>query len=115
VTACRQIGHRTEPSVRWLNHNFVIHDCPNSLFAAKISFLGNRNDRRVRGLPLSEEFVHLSLAAEIEPEGRRFAGTLELAGVLSWRFERYPLVPGCHALLILHGIAETLGLDSELA
>src|SRR5207237_6603300 len=50
-----------------------IHGCTNSLFAAKISFLG---------LPLSEEFVCLSLAAEIEPEGR-FAGTLESAGVFS--------------------------------
>jgi hypothetical protein len=47
------------------------------LFVAKISFLGHRNDLRERGLPLSEEFVYLSLAAEIEPEGRRFAGTLE--------------------------------------
>jgi hypothetical protein len=36
-------------------------------------------------------------------------------GVLSWRFERYLLVPGCHTFLILHGIAETLGLDAELA
>src|SRR5712692_5366547 len=45
------------PSVRWLDPNFVIHRCANSLFAAKISFLGHRNDLRVRGLPLSEEFV----------------------------------------------------------
>jgi hypothetical protein len=36
-------------------------------------------------------------------------------GVLSWQFESYPLVPGCHAFLILHGIAETFGLDAELA
>src|SRR4029077_12894591 len=36
-------------------------------------------------------------------------------GVLSWRFERYLLVPGCHTFLILHGIAETFGLDAELA
>src|ERR1700730_2284076 len=42
--------------------------------------------------------------------------TLESAGdVLSWRFERYLLVPGCHTFLILHGIAETFGLDAELA
>src|SRR6266436_869313 len=42
--------------------------------------------------------------------------TLESAGgVLSWRFERYQLVPGCHTFLILHGIAETFGLDAELA
>src|SRR4030088_2728292 len=43
--------------------------------------------------------------------------TLESAGggVLSWRFERYVLVPGCHTFLILHGIAETFGLDAELA
>ena len=78
--------------------------------------LGLGNDLRVRSLPLSEEFIYLSLAAEIEPEGRCFAGTLESAGgVLSWRFERYPLVPGCHTFLILHGIAETFGLDAELA
>src|SRR5438132_10302337 len=50
---------------------------------------------------LSEEFVYLSLAAEIEPEAR-----------LSWRFESYPLVPGCHTFLILHGIADTFGLDA---
>ena len=42
--------------------------------------LGLGNDLRVRGLPLSEEFVCLSLAVEIEPESRRFAGTLESAG-----------------------------------
>ena|SRR5712671_2532382 len=33
----------------------------------------------------------------------------------SWRFESYRLVPGCHTFLILHGIAETFGLDAELA
>jgi len=70
----------------------------------------------VHGPPLSEEFVYLSLAAEIEPEGRRFSGTLESAGAFpSWHFESYPLVPGCHTFLILHGIAETFGLDAELA
>jgi hypothetical protein len=37
------------------------------------------------------------------------------AVVLSWRFERYRLVPGCHTFLILHGIAEPFGLDAELA
>jgi hypothetical protein len=36
-------------------------------------------------------------------------------GVLSWHFESDPLVPGCHTFLILHGIAETFGLDTELA
>src|SRR5882757_3620816 len=42
--------------------------------------------------------------------------TLESAGgVLSWRLERYLLVPGCHTFLILHGIAETFGLHAELA
>src|ERR1039457_3646614 len=30
--------------------------------------LGLRNDLRLRGLPLCEELVHLSLALEIEPE-----------------------------------------------
>src|SRR5271165_2448141 len=33
--------------------------------------LGLGNDLRLRGLPLCEEFVHLSLAAEIEPEKDR--------------------------------------------
>jgi len=66
--------------------------------------------------PLPEEFVYLCLAAEIEPEGRRFAGTLESAGgVLSLHFESYSLVPGCHTFLILHRIAETFGLDAKLA
>src|ERR1700738_5157700 len=42
--------------------------------------------------------------------------TLESAGgVLSWRFEGYLLVPGCHTFLILHGIAKTFSLDAELA
>src|SRR5436190_4649088 len=42
--------------------------------------------------------------------------TLESAGgVLSWCLERYLLVPGCHTFLILHRIAETFGLDAELA
>jgi hypothetical protein len=63
----------------------------------------------------AEKFVYLSLAAEIEPEGRRFADFGTRGGVLSWHFESYPLVPGCHTLLILHGIAETFGLDAELA
>src|SRR5438105_4658077 len=53
---------------------------------------------------LSEEFVYLSVAAEIEPEVR-----------FSWPFGSYLLVPGCHTFLILHGIAETCGLDAELA
>src|SRR5690349_10977648 len=34
---------------------------------------------------------------------------------LSRRFERYPLVPRRHAFFILHGIAETFGLDTQLA
>src|SRR3984957_6196971 len=38
-----------------------------------------------------------------------------ISGVLSWHFESYPLVPGCHTFLILHGITETFGLDAELA
>ena len=41
-------------------------------------------------------------------------GDLESAGV-SWRFESYMVVPGCHRFLVLHGIAETFGLDAELA
>src|SRR6202790_4630668 len=45
--------------------------------------LGLGTDPRVHGPPLSEEFVYLSLAAEIEPEGRRFAVTLESAVVFS--------------------------------
>src|ERR1700688_2723711 len=36
--------------------------------------LGLGTDLRVHGHPRSEESVYLSLAAEIEPEGRRFAG-----------------------------------------
>jgi hypothetical protein len=27
----------------------------------------------------------------------------------------HPLVPGCHAFLILHGIAEAFGLNAEVA
>src|SRR5436309_12393156 len=30
----------------------------------------------------------------------------------SWCFESYLLVPGCHTFPILHGIAETVGLDA---
>jgi hypothetical protein len=33
----------------------------------------------------------------------------------SWSFESYLLVPGRHAFLVLHGIAEAFGLDAELA
>ena len=33
--------------------------------------LGLGNDLRLRGLPMCEEFVHLSLAIEIEPERDR--------------------------------------------
>ena len=115
--ACRHVGHGTEPSVRWLDPNCVIDGCTNSLFAAKISFLGPGNGRaRARPSTLSKEFVSLSLAAQIGPEGRRFAGALGIgAGVLSRRFESYPLVPGCHTLLVLHGIAEPFGGDAELA
>src|SRR5260370_21464764 len=47
------------------------------------SFLSNRK-RSSRARPSTlQEFVYLSLAAEIQPEGRRFAGTLESAGVFS--------------------------------
>ena len=78
--------------------------------------LGLGNDLRVRSLPLSEEFIYLSLAAEIEPEGPPLRRDFGISGgVLSWHFESYPLVPGCHTFLILHGIAETFGLDPELA
>jgi hypothetical protein len=42
--------------------------------------LGLGADLRVHALPLSEEFVYLSLAAEIEPKGRPFAGTLDQRG-----------------------------------
>jgi hypothetical protein len=38
-----------------------------------------------------------------------------ISGVLSWHFEGYPLVPGCHTFLILHGVAETFGLNAEVA
>jgi len=48
---------------------FVIHGCAKSLFAAKVLFLGLGNDLRVRCLLFSVEFVYLSLAAKIEPEG----------------------------------------------
>jgi L-alanine-DL-glutamate epimerase-like enolase superfamily enzyme len=34
---------------------------------------------------------------------------------LLWHFESYSLAPGCDTFLILHGIAETFGLDAELA
>jgi len=33
----------------------------------------------------------------------------------SWRFYSYVPVPRGHTLLIFHGIAETFGLDAELA
>ena len=56
-----------------------------------------------------------ALLPRVSQKGRRFAGTLESAGVLSRHFESYPLVPGRHTFLILHGIAETFGLDAELA
>ena len=42
----RQIGHRREPSIRWLDPNFVIHGCANSLFAAKMSLLALRQIER---------------------------------------------------------------------
>ena len=42
--------------------------------------LGLGTDLRMQRPPLSEEFVYLSFAAEIEREGYRFAGTLESAG-----------------------------------
>src|SRR5437016_5164562 len=66
-------------------------------------------------------FIHASMAGSrsTAPLNRSnsvlIVATLESAGVLSWRFERYLLVPGCHTFLILHGIAETFGLDAELA
>jgi hypothetical protein len=44
----------------------------------------------------------------------RLKETLESAR-LSGRFESHPPIPGCHTFLILHRIAETFGLDAELA
>src|ERR1700704_6528945 len=77
-------------------------------FHSFVLWLGT--DLRVHGPPLSEQFVYLSLAAEIEPEGPPLRRDFGLSGgVLSWHFESYPLVPGCHTFLILHGIAETFG------
>src|SRR6266581_5232133 len=65
-------------------------------------------------------FIHASMAGarSTAPLNRSvlIVATLESAGgVLSWRFQRYLLVPGCHTFLILHGIAETFGLHAELA
>src|SRR3984885_788521 len=55
---------------------------PNSR-SARGFVLGLGTDLREHGPPLSEEFVYLSLAGEIEPEDYRFAGTLESARVFS--------------------------------
>jgi hypothetical protein len=59
----------------------------------------------LRSNSLMKPFVAL-----LRGEPRVLAG-----GKLSWRFDSYPFVPGCHTFLILHGIAETFGLDAELA
>ena len=42
-------------------------------------------------------------------------GALSRDGARSLRFEGCPLLPRCHIFLIFHGIAETFGLDPELA
>src|SRR5216684_7898465 len=62
---------------------------------------------------LKSSFTSALLPRLSRPPLRRDFG---LSGdVLSWHFESYPLAPGCHTFLILHGIAETFGLDAELA
>ena len=67
-------------------------------------FLALGNDLRPARSYSLKDRVYLRFAAEIEPQARR-----------SWRFESYLLVPGSYTFLILHGIAETFGLDAELA
>ena len=52
----RQVGHRRESSVRWLDPNFVIHGCANSLFAAKMSRLALCEFLSVRVRQLSKDY-----------------------------------------------------------
>jgi hypothetical protein len=49
----------------------AIKICGHKLAQLPRFILGLGNDLRSRGLPLCEEFVHLSLAVEIEPEKDR--------------------------------------------
>jgi hypothetical protein len=49
-------------------------------------------------------FIHASMA-----------GSRSTAPSSSRRFHTYMLIPGRNTSLILHGMAETLGLDAELA
>src|ERR1700694_5785271 len=78
------VGSRSTAPLNRSNSVLIVRSTSRSATTNSRSFhrfvLGLGTDLRVRGLPLSEEFVYLSLAAEIEPEGRRFAGTLELGG-----------------------------------
>jgi hypothetical protein len=56
-----------------------------------------------------------ALLPRLSQKAAASSGLWNQRGVLSWQFESYPLVPGCHTFLILHGIAETFGLDAEVA
>ena len=54
--------------------------------------LGLGNDLRLRGLPLCEEFIHLRLAVEIEPEKNRPYAAIGLSeGAISNKQSEIPL------------------------
>ena len=64
--------------------------------------LGLGNDLRVRGLPLCEEFVDLSLAVEIEPEKDRAYVAVGLAeGAIGDKQSAIPPGDACNASLVV--------------
>src|SRR5260370_6336290 len=50
-----------------------------------------------------------ALLPRLSQKAAASSGLWNPRGVLSWQFESYPLGPGGHTFLILHGIAETFG------
>jgi hypothetical protein len=78
-------------------HPGLTHSAPNGAVALALT----------SPLPFFEGSSHT-------PEVAASPATSESAR-LSWRFESYLMVPGCHRFLVLHGIAKAFGLDAELA
>src|SRR5437899_2954405 len=64
--------------------------------------LGPGNDLRSRGLPLCEEFVHLSLAVEIEPKKDRAHVAVGLSeGAIGDKQSAIPPRDACNAALVI--------------
>src|ERR1700730_7259931 len=107
----------SKPFWTWLDVSLLLHVVPEIIedtnaVAIKIGghklaqlprfVLGLGNDLRLPGLPLCEEFVHLSLAVEIEPEKNRAYVAVGLSeGAIGDKQSATPPRDACNAALVV--------------